>query len=114
MRSVSCGGDHTSVITESGKVYTFGQSYNGQLGLGTHQLEADTPTLLTSLVSSIHDSGGGELEHGVGAGGHQVEQISCGEAHTSFVTTSGLLLTCGDGRHGKLCLDTETLSNHYR
>ena len=31
---VSCGGDHTLVLTDAGEVLAFGTSSNGQLGLG--------------------------------------------------------------------------------
>ena len=93
---MSCGGDHTVAITESGKVYSFGQSFNGQLGLGTKTKESFTPELLTALND------------------HTISGVSCGESHTSLVTTTGFLLTFGDGRYGKLCLDTETLTNHYK
>ena len=97
---MSCGGDHTLALSESGKVYAFGQSTNGQLGLGIRTLETSIPLQITSLS---------DLPNGVG----KIKQISCGENHTSVVSNSGQLFTFGDGRHGKLCLDTETLSNHY-
>ena len=48
-----------------------------------------------------------------GGGSHRIVRISCGENHTALVTEDGKLLTFGDGRHGKLCLDVETLTNHY-
>ena len=40
---VSCGGDHTLVLTQSGEVQAFGTSSNGQLGLGTRILETPQP-----------------------------------------------------------------------
>ena len=40
-------------------------------------------------------------------------QVSCGENHSSAVSDEGHLFTFGDGRHGKLCLDVETITNHY-
>ena len=48
---VSCGGDHTVVLTEDGKAYSFGLSTNGQLGLGTRILDASKPVLLSALTS---------------------------------------------------------------
>ena len=97
---VSCGGDHTVVLSESGNVYAFGQSTNGQLGLGTRTLETSVPLQITSLS---------DPSNGIG----KIVQISCGENHTSVVSNNGQLFTFGDGRHGKLCLNTDTLSNHY-
>lgn len=98
---VSCGGDHTVVLSESGNVYVFGQSTNGQLGLGTRTLETSVPLQITSLS---------EICSGTS---NKIIQICCGENHTSVVSSGGQLFTFGDGRHGKLCLDSETLSNHY-
>ena len=101
---VSCGGDHTIVLSADGNVYSFGQSTNGQLGLGTRTLESLVPLKITSLseICCNQDRTNNEIVH-----------ISCGENHTAVVSRSGQLFTFGDGRHGKLCLDTETLSNHY-
>jgi len=48
---VSCGGDHTVVLTEEGKAYSFGLSTNGQLGLGTRILEAPKPVLISALAN---------------------------------------------------------------
>lgn len=93
--NVSCGGDHTVALTVDGEAYSFGASSNGQLGLGTRILETPKPVKLASLAN------------------HKILQVSCGENHTAIVTDDGHLLTFGDGRHGKLCLDVETLTNHY-
>ena len=48
---VSCGGDHTVVLTTEGKAYSFGMSTNGQLGLGTRLLEAPKPVLISALAN---------------------------------------------------------------
>ena len=46
---VSCGGDHTVALSEDGNVYAFGQSTNGQLGLGTRTLETNVPARVSPL-----------------------------------------------------------------
>ena len=97
MVDVSCGGDHTLALTDAGEVYSFGTSSNGQLGLGTRILETTQPLKISSVAN----------------GGHTIVRLSCGENHSALVTSEGKLLTFGDGRHGKLCLDVETLTNHY-
>jgi alpha-tubulin suppressor-like RCC1 family protein len=48
---VSCGGDHTIILSEEGKAYSFGLSTNGQLGLGTRLLEAPKPVLISALAN---------------------------------------------------------------
>ncbi|XP_059096625.1 X-linked retinitis pigmentosa GTPase regulator-like [Tigriopus californicus] len=95
---VACGGSHTVVLTDVGHVYSFGLSTNGQLGLGTSILSARDPTLITSLANHFP----GKLVH-----------ISCGENHTAVVSEDGHVFMFGDGRHGKLCLDVETMTNHF-
>lgn len=85
------------VISQNGNAYSFGQSFNGQLGLGTKTMESDHPILLSGLSEM----------------NYKFAHASCGENHTSLVTDNGILFTFGDGRHGKLCLDVETLTNHY-
>ena len=92
---VACGSNHTLALTVSGNIYCWGQSSHGQLGLGNRILESSTPHPMTSLkhVSIIN--------------------ISCGENHSLALSSSGHLYTFGDGRHGKLCLDTDTITNHF-
>ena len=113
--SVECGASHTIALTAQGKVrtlspltshrrplshlspqvYSFGSSSHGQLGLGNKVLESPLPRLVSSLDPLT------------------VETVSCGENHSLVTTASGQLYTFGDGRHGKLCLDLDTLNNHF-
>ena len=92
---VRCGGHHSLAIAASGAVYSWGQGGHGQLGLGSRSLEAATPQPLARLA-------------GVG-----VAAVSAGENHSLVLSSGGHLYTFGDGRHGKLCLDLDTLANHF-
>ena len=92
---VACGSNHTLALTQSGRVYTWGQSSHGQLGLGNRILESATPHPLTSLASI------------------PVTSISSGENHSLALASTGHLYTWGDGKHGKLCLDLDTITNHF-
>ncbi|KAG8180236.1 hypothetical protein JTE90_017638 [Oedothorax gibbosus] len=83
---VSCGGNHTVALTSDGKAYSFGNGYDGQLGLGSQLLDASTPHQIVFLESV------------------KVARVSCGENHSAFLTDRGQLYTCGNGRHGKLGL----------
>ena len=42
-----------------------------------------------------------------------VASVSAGDAHSLVLSSAGHLYTFGDGRHGKLCLDTDTITNHF-
>ena len=74
---VSCGSNHSLALTQSGRVYTWGQSSHGQLGLGNRILESSTPHPVTSLASI------------------PVASISSGENHSLVLFSPGHLYTWG-------------------
>ncbi|XP_078065298.1 putative E3 ubiquitin-protein ligase HERC3 [Mustelus asterias] len=81
---ISCGEEHTAVLTKDGFVYTFGAGSYGQLG---------------------HNSTKDEIKpHFVGyLFGNKVSQIACGSHHTLvFVPTSGKIYSFGRGENGQL------------
>ncbi|KAK2158775.1 hypothetical protein LSH36_164g05038 [Paralvinella palmiformis] len=94
---VSCGGKHTVAVTDTGKMYTFGDGANGQLGHGTTLLSCDKPEVIKFNKKST-----------------KVRRSSCGENHTAIITAKGHLFTFGDGRHGKLALGEENFSNQFK
>jgi len=82
--SISCGLNHTGIVTVSGKAYTFGDGFGGKLGNGRiddHFVGIPVQVQgITELVASI----------------------SCGGYHTGIVTVSGKAYTFGYGFCGKL------------
>ncbi|XP_049793001.1 X-linked retinitis pigmentosa GTPase regulator-like [Schistocerca nitens] len=91
--SVTCGGSHTVALTEEGGVLVFGSNERGQVGMGSRIVQCQKPSRL--LLSCASDA--------------TVVDASCGESHSAFVTSNGYLYTCGDGRHGKLCMEDPKL-----
>ncbi|XP_023235992.1 X-linked retinitis pigmentosa GTPase regulator-like [Centruroides sculpturatus] len=91
MLSVSCGGNHTIVLTADGTAFSFGDGSSGQLGL-------DTDILDTSLPVQINFP-------------YKIARVSCGENHSAFLTVNGQIYTCGNNRHGKLGLLDDDDSN---
>uniref|UniRef100_G1TAC7 HECT and RLD domain containing E3 ubiquitin protein ligase family member 6 n=1 Tax=Oryctolagus cuniculus TaxID=9986 RepID=G1TAC7_RABIT len=75
---ISCGSEHTAVLTQDGKVFTFGDNSFGQLG-----------------HSSTAEKRGPQLVEGIDG---LVSQIDCGSYHTlAFVYTTGQVVCFGCG-----------------
>ncbi|XP_028414722.1 X-linked retinitis pigmentosa GTPase regulator-like [Dendronephthya gigantea] len=94
--SVSCGGNHTAVVTKRGSLFTFGSGMHGQLGHGPVFQEVALPKLVSMLQ------------------GKCVADVSCGESHSAVITKNGEMFTFGDGRHGKLGMGDESFSNLFQ
>ncbi|XP_038839538.1 probable E3 ubiquitin-protein ligase HERC3 [Salvelinus namaycush] len=81
---ISCGGEHTAVLTKGGVVFTFGSGHYGQLG---HN----------SLRDELRPRVVGQLW------GSKVTQIACGRHHTlAFVGPSNKIYSFGHGEQGQL------------
>ncbi|KAM6932914.1 LOW QUALITY PROTEIN: putative E3 ubiquitin-protein ligase HERC6 [Xenentodon cancila] len=79
---ISCGQSHTAVLTESGRVYTFGEGRHGQLGHNSSTNEVG-PRLVDGL-------------------GGPVSQIACGGHHTLVLSSSGQLWAFGNRDKGQM------------
>ena len=82
---VTCGGNHTLVVTRSGAVYAWGSNNHGQLGLGDTK-DRMWPTQVSTLRNLR------VLPAGVVAG----------LEHTVALTSDGGVFTWGSGRCGQL------------
>eukprot|EP01038_Epipyxis_sp_PR26KG_P010000 gene10000-13455_t len=80
--SVTCGENHTMVLTAGGNVYSWGDNSNGQLGLSD-----TTSRLRPELIKSLRSV--------------KPIKISAGKQHSSVVTDSGLLFTFGSNSSGQ-------------
>jgi len=82
-RQLSCGGFHTAVVTEDGRLYTFGGGEHGQLG-HNDRVNKVKPTFVQALDGVF------------------VSQVTCGWSHSVALTNKGKIYTWGNGDHGKL------------
>lgn len=82
-KQIACGGFHSAVIGEDGKMYTFGGGEHGQLGQG-ERINQEVPTLVKALDGIF------------------ISQITCGWSHSVALTSRGQVYTFGNGDHGKL------------
>ncbi|XP_078065235.1 putative E3 ubiquitin-protein ligase HERC4 isoform X2 [Mustelus asterias] len=88
---ISCGNQHTAVLTKDGRVFTCGDGSAGQLGLNT-----------TANVSTFE-----RVEKIEG----EVSQIACGSYHTlAYIPSSDLVISFGSASRGKL--EEDSTSNH--
>lgn len=89
VRQAACGGGHTAVVLGDNRLFVFGYSQYGQLGLGDRTDMCDATQVF--LISP--GSKGEPLP---------VAEVCCGRYHTIARTVSGLVYTWGGGKNGRL------------
>ncbi|XP_053602858.1 probable E3 ubiquitin-protein ligase HERC3 [Plodia interpunctella] len=91
IKSACCGASHTFLLSmDESKILAFGSNERGQLGMPKDVDNVAEPTEID--MDKMFD-------------GFQLKLVACGAMHTAFVTDNGLLYTCGESRHNKLCLE---------
>lgn len=80
-KQVSCGGFHTAVVTEDGKLFTTGGGEHGQLG-HNDRVNRLKPTFVQALDCEF------------------VSEITCGWSHSVALTSKGQVYTWGNSDHG--------------
>ncbi|KAM6261668.1 putative E3 ubiquitin-protein ligase HERC4 [Porphyrio hochstetteri] len=80
---IAAGGAHSTAVSLSGAVYSWGRNHFGQLGLGDTEAR-DCPSYV------------GALEH------WKAVLVSCGADHTAVLSKEGLVCTFGAGGAGQL------------
>ena len=88
---ISCGYNFTMCLLEDGRLYSFGDNVNGQLGLGNFEKSYNTP----QLIESIKD----------------IEFIECGGNHTFCKTINNEIYCWGYNYHGQLGLGNRHTQN---
>ena len=82
---VSAGELHSAAVTEDGDLYTWGDNFCGQLGIGNKRPKVEPEQV---VLGGLEDE--------------CVEVISCGHRHTIVVTEDGECFTFGLGHYGAL------------
>lgn len=89
VKQISCGGQHCAIVTNDGKVLTWGKGSYGRLGHGNLN-PIESPTEVQSLVDLF------------------ITKVTCGFAFTSAITKEGSIYSWGANENGRLGLgDTE-------
>ncbi|XP_063490407.1 X-linked retinitis pigmentosa GTPase regulator isoform X7 [Symphalangus syndactylus] len=91
IKQLSAGSNTSAALTEDGRLFTWGDNSEGQIGL-KNVTNVCVPQQVTI--------------------GKPVSWISCGYYHSAFVTTDGELYVFGEPENGKLGLPNQLLGNH--
>ncbi|KAL3357985.1 hypothetical protein AABB24_015222 [Solanum stoloniferum] len=89
IKSISCGGRHSAVITDTGVLLTFGWGLYGQCGLGNTN-DVLRPTCVSSLLNT------------------RIEAVAGGLWHSVCLCDHGRVYTFGGNQFGQLGLGTGT------
>lgn len=81
--AVHSGGKHALALTIDGKVFSWGEGSDGNLGHG-NTLSLEKPRMIEALKSK------------------RVRDIACGSSHSAAITSNGELYTWGLGEYGRL------------
>lgn len=85
MKSITCGGDHSVLISDDGNVYVAGSNDSGQLGIENHFAPSFIPLPLYFTEKRI-------------------VLAACGNEHSLFLDEEGFPWCCGKNSHGQLGL----------
>ncbi|XP_035533289.1 retinitis pigmentosa GTPase regulator b [Morone saxatilis] len=91
IKMLAAGSNTSAALTESGKLFMWGDNTEGQIGLGKES----------------HASSPQEVNVG-----RPISWVSCGYYHSALVTVDGGLYTFGERDSGKLGLGTDQLARH--
>jgi alpha-tubulin suppressor-like RCC1 family protein len=79
---VACGGGHTLAIGTTGQAFSWGQGYNGALGLNETGNQ-DRPRIITVPIST-----------------QRVIDLAAGSRHSLFLTDQQKVYSCGESKMG--------------
>jgi alpha-tubulin suppressor-like RCC1 family protein len=98
IKAISCGDQHTALLTIFGYIYCTGNNNFGQLGIPKNEiLHVDKFTLCTNF-----DNKQGKIK-----------SISCGSFHTALLTKIGQIYTTGNNNFGQLGIPKNQTPNGY-
>nr|XP_040129796.1 X-linked retinitis pigmentosa GTPase regulator isoform X2 [Ictidomys tridecemlineatus] len=114
---LSCGDEHTAIVTGNNKLYMFGSNNWGQLGLGSKST-ISKPTCVKEGGSVYAAGGNNEGQLGLGdteerntfhrisffTSQHNIKQLSAGSNTSAALTEDGILFMWGDNSEGQIGL----------
>ena len=94
IKSICAGTVHNLALTNDGKIFSWGSSLGGQLGLSEEYLLSQPQFKEKNFISKPTIIKFPENQ--------KIEKISCGEAHSISLTNNGEVYTWGFGSNGQL------------
>ena len=76
IKDIKCGGQHSTILSASGKIFCFGDGQFGQLGVDLRQFK----TMFLQTAVNVPSQ-------------EKICRIDCGAAHTAAITETGSLFT---------------------
>ncbi|KAK2507279.1 hypothetical protein MC885_000348 [Smutsia gigantea] len=118
---LSCGDEHTAIVTGNNKLYMFGSNGWGQLGLGSKSFVGN-PTCVKEGGKLYATGGNNEGQLGLGdtedrntfhlisffTSQHKVKQLSAGSNTSAVLTEDGELFMWGENSEGQIGLKDTT------
>ncbi|PXF49731.1 putative E3 ubiquitin-protein ligase HERC1 [Gracilariopsis chorda] len=101
VRQAACGGGHTAVVLADNRLFVFGYSQYGQLGLGDRVDMCDATQVILIPPASVKKAEAAISKEGASSS-LPVAEVYCGRYHTIARTTTGLVFTWGGGKNGRL------------
>lgn len=111
IENVSCGSAYTMVLNKSGRIYGWGENWDGQLGLGHNEpqyLPQKLPLVLPPVLPSMHEDS--EMFPDYPRKGNltmenvKIVELLCGSSHTMAITNTNEVYTWGYNKYGQLGL----------
>ncbi|XP_057218607.1 retinitis pigmentosa GTPase regulator b isoform X3 [Triplophysa rosa] len=118
---ISCGDEHTALVTENGKLFMFGSNNWGQLGLGT-KTTVNKPTCVKAHGNLYASGGNNEGQLGLGdcedrtsfhlvdffSKHEPIKMLAAGSNISAALTHDGRLYMWGDNSEGQIGLGKES------
>lgn len=93
--AIAAGDSHSLILSDTGKVYSFGRNSEGQLGDGTWS-ERTLPVAVNDIGALL---------------GHNITAIAAGDYHSLVLSSTGKVFTFGRNNKGELGQGTKEDSN---
>lgn len=105
IKHVSCGEEHTALLTPDGKLFLMGSNACGQLGLKVKRSSNSIESFSTDEDGRGSNKYFEPIPVELPDPSLIIVKVACGEQHTLALTKQGLVYSWGEARYGALGID---------